>query len=121
MNFRLPPSALWPALALACASAFAQTSTQGATQGQAPAASEPRLVQETPESDTIAKEPKVEHLVTEDSQVRIEETRVRGVPTSIVVKSKIRGMGSYGIQPRDPSRLPQDDHSAGLPTLKFGF
>ena len=53
--------------------------------------------------------------------MRIEETRVRGVPTRIVVKSKIRGMGSYGIQPRDPGRYPQDDYSAGLPTLNFGF
>jgi len=76
-------------------------------------------VQEAPEAKVP--EPKIEHLVTEDSQVRIEETRVRGVTTRVVVKSKIRGMGSYGIQPRDPGRYPQDDYTAGLPSLNFGF
>jgi len=116
MNFRLPPSALAFALATACAAAVAQAP---AAVAAAPAASEPELVQEATEAKVP--EPKIEHLVTEDSQVRIEETRVRGIPTRIVVKSKIRGMGSYGIQPRDPGRYPQDDYSAGLPSLNFGF
>ena len=116
MNLRLPPSALVLALAAVCAPAFAQAPAAP----PAPAADSPPLVQETPEAQVP--EPKVEHLVTEDSQVRIEETRVRGVPTRIVVKSKIRGMGTrYGIQPRDPSRYPQDDYSAGLASLNFGF
>jgi hypothetical protein len=66
-------------------------------------------------------EAKIEHLVTEDSQVRIEETRVRGIPTRIVVHSKLRGMGSYGIQPRNPAVYPQDDLPAGQPSLNFGF
>jgi len=116
MKLRLPPSALLFALATASAVAFAQAPAVPA----AAAASEP-MVQETPEAESKIPEPKIEHLVTEDSQVRIEETRVRGVSTRIVVKSKIRGMGSYGIQPRDPGRYPQDDYSAGLPSLNFGF
>jgi hypothetical protein len=118
MKSRLSPFALPFALAIACAVAFAQAPAVPAAQ--AASAAEP-LVQETPEAERKVPEPKIEHLVTEDSQVRIEETRVRGVPTRIVVKSKIRGMGSYGIQPRDPGRYPQDDHQAGLPSLNFGF
>ena len=118
MKLRLPPSALLFALATASAVAFAQAPAVPAAASAS--ASEP-MVQETPEAEAKVPEPKIEHLVTEDSQVRIEETRVRGVPTKIVVKSKIRGMGSYGIQPRDPGRYPQDDYSAGLPTLNFGF
>jgi hypothetical protein len=114
MTVRVPPFALAVVLATASATALAQ----GAAPAQ-PAASAPPLVQETPASKVP--EPKIEHLVTEDSQVRIEETRVRGVPTRIVVHSKIRGMGTYEIQPRQPSLYPQDDHSAGLPSLNFGF
>jgi hypothetical protein len=66
------------------------------------------------------KDAKVEHLVAEDSQVRIEETRVRGVSKKIVVHSKITG-GSYEIQPKDPSRAPEDDHGAGMRTFSWGF
>jgi hypothetical protein len=116
MNFRLSPPVLVLALAAAAAPAFAQAPAAS----PAPADSRPALVQEAPE--TKVPEAKIEHLVTEDTQVRIEETRVRGVSTRIVVKSKIRGMGtSYGIQPRDPSRYPQDDVNAGLASLNFGF
>jgi hypothetical protein len=125
MIARMPPSAL----AVVVATLFATVPASGRAQAAAPAAPasaaravlppEPLLVQPTPEAQVP--EPKIEHLVSEDSQVRIEETRVRGVPTRIVVKSKIRGMGSYGIQPRDPARYPQDDLSAGQPTLNFGF
>ena len=67
------------------------------------------------------KDPKVEHLVTEDSQVRIEETRVRGVTTRIVVHSKIPGMGSYEIQPRDPALPPDSDKTAGMRLFNFNF
>jgi len=67
------------------------------------------------------KDPKIQHLVTEDSQVRIEETRVRGVTTHIVVHSKIPGMGSYEIQPRDPSVSPDADKTAGMRLFSFGF
>ena len=69
---------------------------------------------------TQGKDAKIEHLVTEDSQVRIEETRVRGNATKIVVHSKITG-DSYEIQPRDPSLAPEHDKAAGMRTFSFGF
>ena len=68
-----------------------------------------------------SKDAKIEHLVVEDSQVKIEETRVRGVTKKIVVHSKIPGMGSYEIQPKDPSLAPENDHAAGMRTFSFGF
>jgi hypothetical protein len=58
-------------------------------------------------------EPKVEHLVTEDGSVRIEEERVRSQTTRIVVKSKIPGMGAYEIAPADLSRDPSTDTKGG--------
>ena len=68
-----------------------------------------------------SKDAKIEHLVVEDSQVKIEETRVRGVTKKIVVHSKIPGMGSYEIQPKDPSVAPENDHGAGMRTFNFPF
>ena len=120
MIARLPLPALAVVLATVCAAASALAQEPGAGAPPAATATPPLpAVQETPESKVP--DAKVEHLVTEDSQVRIEETRVRGIPTRIVVHSKIRGMGSYGIQPRDPSKVPQDFSSAGQPSLSFGF
>jgi hypothetical protein len=53
-------------------------------------------------------EPAVVRTVTQDDQVRIEETRVRGAVQRIVVQQK--GGGSYEITPpsatSDPSRSP---------------
>jgi hypothetical protein len=112
-------------LAGAPASAFAQHSPVAPTP--APAATPPSpaidpqsgaLVETAPA--TQAKDAKIEHLVTEDSQVKIEETRVRGVATKIVVHSKITG-GSYEIQPRDPHLEPEHDKAAGMRTFNFGF
>src|ERR1700742_2494360 len=68
------------------------------------------LVEEAPAAPS--KDAKIEHLVTEDSQVKIDETRVRGVTTKIVVHSKITG-GNYEIQPRDPSKPREQDPAAG--------
>ena len=76
------------------------------------------LVETAPAGST--KDAKIEHLVSEDSQVKIEETRVRGVTKKIVVHSKITG-GSYEIQPRDPSIAPENDKGAGMRTFSFGF
>ncbi len=110
------PFVLAALLGLAGASAFAQT---------APAATPPvdpesgALVETAPA--TKSKDAKIEHLVVEDSQVKIEETRVRGVTKKIVVHSKIPGMGSYEIQPKDPSLAPENDHAAGMRTFTFGF
>jgi len=75
------------------------------------------------EGAQVSKTPdaKIEHLVTEDSQVRIEETRVRGVTTSIVVHSKIRGMGSYAIQPSNPAVDRENDPAAGKRLWSWGF
>lgn len=55
-----------------------------------------------------APEPVVVRTVTQDDQVRIEETRVRGAVQRIVVEQKVGG--SYEITPPsatiDPSRSP---------------
>ena len=110
------PLVLATLLGLAAAPAFAQT---------APAATPPvdaatgELVETAPPTKT--RDAKIEHLVTEDSQVRIEETRVRGVTKKIVVRSKIPGMGSYEIQPKDPGVDPENDHGAGMRLFSFGF
>jgi hypothetical protein len=114
-------------LALAGTSALAQHNPKPApapapTPAPAPQASvDPTtgaLVETAPAGTT--KDAKIEHLVSEDSQVKIEETRVRGVTKKIVVHSKITG-GSYEIQPKDPSRSPDQDHGAGMRTFSFGF
>ncbi len=103
-----------------------EAAPQRAQEASAPARASPidptapDLVETAP-ATTKVKEAKVEHLVTEDSQVKIEETRVRGVTTKIVVHSKIPGMGSYEIQPRDPSVDPENDKAAGMRLFNFGF
>ena len=127
MTDRLAPSLAAAALlALAGTSAFAQHNPKPAPAPEAPAPApkasvDPAtgaLVDEAPPAP--GKEAKVEHLVSEDSQVRIEETRVRGVTKKIVVHSKITG-DSYEIQPRDPSQAPEHDKAAGMRTFTFGF
>jgi hypothetical protein len=114
-------------LALAGTSALAQHNPKPApapapTPAPAPQASvDPTtgaLVETAPAGTT--KDAKIEHLVSEDSQVKIEETRVRGVTKKIVVHSKITG-GSYEIQPRDPSIAPENDKGAGMRTFSIGF
>jgi hypothetical protein len=116
-------------LALAGASAFAQhrPNPPSIAPAPAPAPAAPvasvdsttgALVETAPASK--GKDAKVEHLVSEDSQVKIDETRVRGVTTKIVVHSKITG-GSYEIQPRDPSLDPENDKGAGMRLFQFGF
>ena len=127
MIARLAPTLAAAALlALAGPSAFAQHNPKPAAPPEAPAPApkasvDPAtgaLVDEAPPAP--GKEAKVEHLVSEDSQVRIEETRVRGVTRKIVVHSKITG-DSYEIQPRDPSLAPEHDKAAGMRTFTFGF
>ena len=126
------PFVLAALLGLAGASALAQgarTNPAAATPATPPAPAPTAAPQVDPESGALVetapaskgKDAKIEHLVTEDSQVRIEETRVRGVTTKIVVHSKIPGMGSYEIQPKDPSLAPENDHAAGMRTFTFGF
>jgi hypothetical protein len=132
MTARLPsPLVLAALLAFCGSSAFAQgphsvpapakapetATAPAAAPGVDPATGE--LVETAPATKT--KDAKIEHLVTEDSQVRIEETRVRGVTKKIVVHSKIPGMGSYEIQPRDPSIDPENDKGAGMRLFQFGF
>jgi hypothetical protein len=125
------PLVLAALLAFGASSAFAQgpRSTPAPAKAPEPAAApatEPtvdpatgELVETAPATRT--KDAKIEHLVTEDSQVRIEETRVRGVTKKIVVHSKIPGMGSYELQPRDPSIDPENDKGAGMRLFQFGF
>ena len=114
-------------LALAGASAFAQHGPSPAPKPEPAPAPAPKasvdpmtgaLVEEAPAAPS--KDARIEHLVTEDSQVKIEETRVRGNSTKIVVHSKITG-GSYEIQPRDPHLEPEHDKAAGMRTFTFGF
>jgi hypothetical protein len=114
-------------LALAGTAAFAQHAPAAPAPAKDPAPApkagvDPatgELVETAPAAPS--KDAKIEHLVTEDSQVRIEETRVRGVTKKIVVHSKIPGMGSYELQPKDPSVAPENDHGAGMRTFTFPF
>ncbi|MEO5688053.1 MAG: hypothetical protein ABIR54_11865 [Burkholderiaceae bacterium] len=126
MTARIASSlALAALLGLAGTSAFAQTAKAPAPVATPPVATPPvdpvsgELVETAPAA--TSKDARIEHLVTEDSQVKIEETRVRGVTRKIVVHSKIPGMGSYEIQPKDPSLAPENDHAAGMRTFTFGF
>ncbi len=114
-------------LALAGTPAFAQHGPQPAPKPAPAPAPAPKasvdpesgaLVEEAPAAPS--KDAKIEHLVSEDSQVKIEETRVRGVTKKIVVHSKITG-GNYEIQPKDPSKTPEEDKGAGMRTFSWGF
>jgi hypothetical protein len=130
MTARLTSSFVFASLlALAGPSAFAQhgpapapkPAPEAGTAAAPAAAVDPTtgaLVETAPA--VPSKDAKIEHLVAEDSQVKIEETRVRGVTKKIVVHSKVTG-GSYEIQPKDPSRAPENDHGAGMRTFTFGF
>ena len=120
------PLVLAALLGLAGAPAFAQHGSAAPAPAPAPATTPPpvdpesgALVETAPATRT--KDAKIEHLVAEDSQVRIEETRVRGVTKKIVVHSKIPGMGSYEIQPKDPGLAPENDKAARMRTFTFGF
>ena len=112
-------------LALAGTPAFAQHAPAAPAPAKdavpAPKAAVDPATGELVETAAPSKDAKIEHLVTEDSQVRIEETRVRGVTKKIVVHSKIPGMGSYELQPKDPSLAPENDHGAGMRTFSFPF
>ena len=118
MTPRRPPSRL-----LLSTLALTATLAHARPGEPAPAASEPVQDDTIIDGSRVAKTPeaKIEHLVTEDSQVRIEETRVRGVTTSIVVHSKIRGMGSYAIQPTNPAVDRENDPAAGKRLWSWGF
>jgi hypothetical protein len=125
MTARLASSLVLAALiGLPAASAFAQHTPVAPAPAAAAATPPPvdpesgALVETAPA--TKGKDARIEHLVSEDSQVRIEETRVRGAATKIVVHSKITG-GSYEIQPRDPHLDPEHDKAAGMRTFSFGF
>ena len=128
MIARTAPSLVLAALlGLAGASALAQHApAPAAAKTPAPAATaKPQvdpdsgaLVETAPAAN--GRDAKIEHLVTEDSQVKIEETRVRGVTKKIVVHSKVTG-DSYEIQPRDPSIDPEHDKGAGMRLFQFGF
>ena len=119
------PLVLATLLALAGTSAFAQRGPNppSPVHPAAPAGTTSAIDPATDELvETAAapsKDAKIEHLVVEDSQVKIEETRVRGVTKKIVVHSKIPGMGSYELQPKDPGVAPENDHGAGMRTFTF--
>jgi len=122
--------ALAALLALAATSALAQINGHGAPAAPAaPAAAADPTPPVDPESGALVetapatkrKDAKVEHIFTEDSQVRIEEIRVRGVTKKIIVHSKLPGVADYEIQPRDPSVAPENDHGAGMRLFSFGF
>jgi len=122
------PLVLAALLALAGTSAFAQRGPNPPPVTPAPAPAPAPTAAVDPASGQLVEtapatkghDAKIEHLVAEDSQVRIDETRVRGVTKKIVVHSKITG-GSYEIQPRDPSIDPENDKGAGMRLFQFGF
>lgn len=59
-------------------------------------------------------EPRVQHIVTEDDAVRIEELRVRGQVQRITVHSKLAGVKPYEIVPAGQGRdLSQDKRTSG--------
>lgn len=59
-------------------------------------------------------EPRVQHIVTEDEAVRIEELRVRGQVQRIVVQSKLGNARPYEILPATQGRdLSQDRRASG--------
>ena len=59
-------------------------------------------------------EPKVEHIVTEDDGVRIEELRVRGQTQRIVVQSKLGSRTRpYEIVPANGGRDLSQDQGKG--------
>ena len=62
-----------------------------------------------------AAEPNVQRIVSEDDNVRIDELRVRGQTTQIVVQSKTAGGSRYEILPGEAGRDPslQDKRGAG--------
>ncbi len=66
----------------------------------------PALAQEATQSPL---EPKVQQIVVEDDNVRIEELRVRGQTQRIVVRPKVGNARAYEIVPADGAR----DLSAG--------
>ena len=66
----------------------------------------PALAQE---ATPLPAEPKVQRIVVEDDNARIEELRVRGQTQRIVVRPKIGGARAYEIVPADGAR----DLSAG--------
>ena len=111
------PLVLAALLGLAGASAFAQTAP--AAPATPPVDPDSGALVETAPA-TKGKDAKIEHIVTEDSQVRIDETRVRGVTKKIVVHSKITG-DTYEIQAKDPSLAPENDHGAGMRLFSWGF
>ncbi len=87
-------SALLPLLVLSCAgSALAQTA-------------EPAAVAEP---STGRPEPRVQRIVIEDDNARIDELRVRGATRDITVSSKLTPGVSYQVVPVDASR----DQNAG--------
>lgn len=100
-------SAMKPLFATVPAGLLALAAT--ALAAEAPAVAPPPAL---PASAADKADAPVQHLVSEDDHVRIEETRFRGVTQSIVVKSKVRGGGmTYEIRPptaaRDPSQPAQ--------------
>lgn len=70
-----------------------------------------------------AGEPKVEHQVSEDDNVRIEETKVRGQTQNITVHTKRPGVKPYEVIPssgaRDPSQAGDPAGQRVWNVLKF--
>ena len=59
-------------------------------------------------------EPKVEHLVSEDERVRIEELRVRGITRRVQVQPKLPGAPGYQVGTNADGRdATQDRRSEG--------
>ncbi len=105
-----------------CAVLLGLSLVAGASLAQAVAAP-PKLVPATPAASAARPTQTLTKTVLEDDAVRIEETRLRGAPQRIVVRSKLAGGKDYEIivpaGGKDPS---QDKGAAGQRTWSlFNF
>lgn len=102
-------TALGLSLALSC------QAQPGAPAGAAPntpagtPSKQPRPESATASVPQRGGEPKVEHLVSEDERVRIDELRVRGLTRRLTVQPKLPGAPAYAIGPDADGRDSSQD------------
>lgn len=104
------------------AAAWAQTMTTSAPVAASPAAAPasaalpafaPLPATDNPAPTSAVPDAKIEHNVSEDDHVKIEETRVRGETRKITVQPKIPGMPAYDVVPLQGGLPSSDNQNAG--------
>ena len=103
--------ALWGAAGLLGASAAALAAPRTIELAPVPAASA-ALAPTPAASAASAPEATLKRNVIEDDNVRIEETRLRGLPTRITVRNKSTGGSSYEILTAPTGKDPSQDKGA---------